>query len=291
MTKVYQGPMVGCHIKDRLMTTWDLFPGRQVSHGVHSLLRHFGKQGDWHRKAWLPKKGICKTQNLKKPESGQGRPPFAVYKPGNSRSFCLLHTTELMSLLRIPFVLSAAWALHVSATPPNPPPEECEKTTPTGSETIWAKTLSLQRVIAVVRSKFYTHWSNIYWSPCFTRLFVAFGHSSNSLWYWRARPHHPHYHQISSLSLFDPTTLRSLLPGFASHRPFSLGGFSHYQAVSLDSPAIAQWEKCSHSNSRFAKNINSLRLARTLSSVIPATQPYLWLYVGTRPASWAVDHG
>jgi protein-S-isoprenylcysteine O-methyltransferase Ste14 len=56
-----------------------------------------------------------------------------------------------MSLLRIPFVLSAAFALHVSATPPNLPPQDDEKATTTGSESIWAKTLPWHPVVAKVR--------------------------------------------------------------------------------------------------------------------------------------------
>jgi protein-S-isoprenylcysteine O-methyltransferase Ste14 len=55
-----------------------------------------------------------------------------------------------MSLLRIPFVLSAAWALRVSERIPNPSPEEAEKRMPTGSESIWVMIKPWTQLLAKV---------------------------------------------------------------------------------------------------------------------------------------------
>jgi hypothetical protein len=44
-----------------------------------------------------------------------------------------------MTLFRIPFILSAAFAMHITVTPPNPPPEETEQVKQTGSEYIFAR--------------------------------------------------------------------------------------------------------------------------------------------------------
>jgi hypothetical protein len=71
-----------------------------------------------------------------------------------------------MSLLRIPFVLSAAWALHVSARAPNPPPEVAEKRIQTGLESIWVKVSPWSRLIAKVRIQFFwPYLTDIHTSP------------------------------------------------------------------------------------------------------------------------------
>lgn len=46
-----------------------------------------------------------------------------------------------MTLLRIPFILSAAWALHILATAPNPSPQETERIKPSGTERFFANTI------------------------------------------------------------------------------------------------------------------------------------------------------
>jgi hypothetical protein len=53
-----------------------------------------------------------------------------------------------MSLYRIPFMLSAAVAVNIAGTPPNPPPEETEKVRPTLSERLLAKTIA-PRIVKV----------------------------------------------------------------------------------------------------------------------------------------------
>jgi hypothetical protein len=53
-----------------------------------------------------------------------------------------------MSLLRIPFMLSAALAMHIAVTSPNPPPEDTEQLKVTWAERVSAK---WSPVIAKVR--------------------------------------------------------------------------------------------------------------------------------------------
>jgi hypothetical protein len=54
---------------------------------------------------------------------------------------------SIMSLLRIPFMISAALAMHIAVTSPNPPPEDTEQLKVTWAEHVSAK---LSPVVAKV---------------------------------------------------------------------------------------------------------------------------------------------
>jgi hypothetical protein len=60
-----------------------------------------------------------------------------------------------MSLLRIPFILSAALVAQFATTPPNPPPEESEKATPTGLEVVFVKMIPWIPVTSKVHCSFH----------------------------------------------------------------------------------------------------------------------------------------
>lgn len=52
-----------------------------------------------------------------------------------------------MSLLKIPFILSTASGIHITMTPPNPPPQSHERLKPSGAE-------------------IFIPWTAVFWKVC-----------------------------------------------------------------------------------------------------------------------------
>jgi hypothetical protein len=85
-----------------------------------------------------------------------------------------------MSLLRIPFILSAALGMHIAATAPNPPPEATEQVKPTGVEHLFAKTMPWTPLVAKVHANF-PSYHNLLSKTHYSRLSIGFGLSSRLL--------------------------------------------------------------------------------------------------------------